>query len=523
MTDGGGSPVDTAELARRIGARPHGPAATVVDVGADSRRVVDGQLFCCVPGANVDGHDFAPAAVAAGARALLVERVLGDVAGDVAQLVVPSVRAAMGPAAAVVFGFPSRDVRVVGVTGTNGKTSTAFMTEHLLRTAGHTVGLTGTIVTRIGGVEEPTAFTTPEAPDVQRLLARMRAAGCTHAVMEVSSHALTLGRVDGVNFAVGAFTNLTQDHLDFHGTMEAYFAAKARLFEEDRCAVAVVDVDGDWGRRIARGRDDAPLVRVSSDGGADDDGTGVDVAVRVTAAGPTSLDLDVRVTTAPTRRITMPVGGSYNAANAAVAVGIGLALGEDDEVIARALATMPAVPGRFEPVDVGQDFAVVVDYAHTPDGIDNVLAGARAVTPDDAALICVFGCGGDRDRTKRPLMGAAAARGADVVVVTSDNPRGEDPAAIIDEILVGCAELRDGSAEILVEVDRRAAIRLALSRAQAGDVVVIAGKGHETGQTAGGTVTPFDDRVVAAEELSALGRTGDGAGSQRSEPRREQQ
>lgn len=478
----------------RIGAPTLVGDGTVEVTGCsfDSRDVVAGDLFCCVPGFTVDGHDFAAGAVGHGATALLVEREL-DI--DVPQLVVGAVRAAMGPAAALIFGDPSADLDVVGVTGTNGKTTTAYMVESICEAAGMRVGVSGTIETRIAGVAEAVRHTTPEAPEVQRLLARMRDAGCVVAVMEVSSHALHQGRTDAVHYRVGAFTNLSQDHLDYHSDLESYFAAKAMLFEAERTDVAVLNVGDEYGRRLAATTDCATVVTYEVIAG-DAAGSDADVSARVTGVAPTSVALELAGPFGSTD-VVLGLGGAFNAANAACAAACAGALGVDAAAIGAGLSDLRAVPGRFEPVDAGQDFTVVVDYAHTPDGVATVLDAARAVAT--GAVVCVLGCGGDRDRAKRPLMAAAAARRSDHVVVTSDNPRSEDPQAIVAEMLPG---MREGTATYEVELDRARAIELAIGRARPGDVVVIAGKGHESGQEAGGTVTPFDDRLVARDVLT---------------------
>lgn len=481
-------------LERLPGATLAGDGATVVTgCSFDSRDVVAGDLFCCVPGFSVDGHDFADAALGSGAAALLVERRLPVSAP---QVLVEAVRPAMGPAAAAILGDPSSSLDVVGVTGTNGKTTTAYMVEAICGAAGVTAGLSGTIETRIAGAAEAVRHTTPEAPDVQRLLARMRDAGCRAVVMEVSSHALHQGRTAGVRFRVGAFTNLTQDHLDYHHDLESYFEAKALLFEGSRTRVAVLNTADPYGRRLAAATD-CPVVVTYDAAGGD-----ADVTARVVEVAPTSVTL---VLGGPfgSLDVTLGIGGVFNVANAACAAACATALGLGSDAIRAGLAGLRAVPGRFEAVDAGQEFAVVVDYAHTPDGVANVLDAARAVTK--GAVVCVLGCGGDRDRSKRPLMGEAAATGADHVIVTSDNPRSEDPRRIIEDMLPG---VRAGTATFEVEADRAAAIGLALRRARPGDLVVIAGKGHESGQDAGGVVSPFDDRVVAREVLAQMAAGG---------------
>ncbi len=452
------------------------PGVDVADVAYDSRRVRAGTLFVCVRGAVTDGHDHAAAAVAAGAVALVVERQL-DV--DVPQVEVPDARRAMAPLAVRFFGDPTAELRVVGVTGTNGKTTTAFLARSILEAAGLQAGLLGTVEQRVGGVVEPVQRTTPEAIDLQRTFRRMLDAGDRAAAIEVSSHALAYGRADGVRLAAAAFTNLTQDHLDFHGDMEAYFAAKALLFD-GRCPRAT-NVDDPYGRRLP-----AELRYALDDPSADVRAERLELA-----ADGARFRL---VTPQGARDVAIRLPGRFNVANALAAASAALLAGVELDAVVAGLAAVPGVPGRMEPVEAGQPFAVLVDYAHTPDALANVLRAARDLTR--GRLHVVFGCGGDRDRAKRPQMGAAAAALADRVVVTSDNPRSEDPAAIVDEILAGI----DGPVE--VELDRRRAIELALAGADAGDVVVIAGKGHEQGQERAGATTPFDDRVVARELLA---------------------
>lgn len=455
----------------------------VTGVTHASTEVVPGDLFVCVPGARADGHDFAPAAIGAGAVALVVERGL-DV--PVPQAVVRSVRVAMGPIADALHGHPSRSLDVVGITGTNGKTTTTYLVESILRAAGRRTGVIGTTGVRIDGIARPYPRTTPEATDLQSLLRTMVEDGVGAVAMEVSSHGLAQHRVDGTRFACAVFTNLSQDHLDFHGSMEAYFAAKARLFEPAFARAAVINLDDPMGERLRRA--DLPAVTFAIDRDADLRAT----AVRTDATGSSfAVDgLEVRV----------GLRGRFNVANALAAIGVARTLGIGDDAIVGGIEGLRGVPGRMESVEEGQPFLVLVDYAHTPDGIDNLLRAARPLAA--GRLIAVFGCGGDRDRAKRPLMARAAVAGADHVIVTSDNPRSEDPEAIIADILPG---LRDGNATSEVEVDRRAAIRRAVTAARPGDVVVIAGKGHESGQEFADVTLPFDDRAVAAEELRTLG------------------
>src|SRR3954471_4552102 len=452
----------------------------VTGLALDNRRVTPGTLFFCVPGFTRDGHDFAPDAIARGASALVVERPLGL---GVPEVRVESVRAAMAPIAARFHGDPTARLDLVGITGTNGKTTTAFLGRELLEAAGRQTALLGTIKSVIGGAEAPLARTTPEAIDLQASFAEMLAAGDVACAMEVSSHALELCRADAIHWDVAVFTNLTQDHLDFHPTMEDYYVAKRRLFEAGP-RVSVVNVDDAYGRRLA-GEVAGDVVTVAIDRDADLRATDL----RMTMSGAEF--------TVDGMRLRSPLPGHFNVANVLGAVAAARALGVDDATIERALPHAAPVPGRFEPVDEGQGFAVLVDYAHTPDSLENVLRAARELTRH--RVIVVFGAGGDRDRGKRPQMGAIAARLADEVVVTSDNPRSENPEAIVAQIVAGID--RD---DARVEVDRRAAIEQAVALAVDGDVVVIAGKGHEQGQEfAGGHKIPFDDATVAREALRA--------------------
>jgi UDP-N-acetylmuramoyl-L-alanyl-D-glutamate--2,6-diaminopimelate ligase len=472
-----------AALAAEIsGAWIAGDSAVEVEALAyDSRKVGAGTLFFCVPGEKVDGHEFGAAAVEAGAIALMVEREL-DV--DVAQVVVPDARAAMAPLAARFWGDPTGELRVVGVTGTNGKTTTAFLLREILEAAGVQTGLLGTVQQVVGGVEEEVERTTPEAIDLQGTFRRMLEAGDKACVMEVSSHALALHRADSIHFEVALFTNLTQDHLDFHTDMEDYFRAKRLLFEMGPRA-AVVNVDDEYGRRLATEFD---CVTFSAEG------VNADFAASNVSFDSGGAGFSVGDTAVQTR-----LPGHFNAANALGAFAAANELGVSAEDAAVGLARAERVPGRFEPVDEGQAFAVLVDYAHTPDSLENVLRAARRLS--EGRVLVVFGAGGDRDRDKRPKMGRAGATLSDLAIVTSDNPRSEEPEAIIAEVLGGV----ENGANIEVEPDRRAAIALALGRAQPGDTVVIAGKGHEQGQEfADGRTLPFDDREVARAELRRL-------------------
>jgi len=453
----------------------------VADLAHDARAVGPGTLFFCVPGFKVDGHDFAPRAVERGAVALVVERPL---ALGVPEVVVPSARAAMAPAAAAFHRDPTARLDVVGVTGTNGKTTTAFLVRGLLQAAGRQTGLLGTVTSVIGGEERPVVRTTPEAIELQRDFAEMVAGGDVACAMEVSSHALALHRADAIHWAVAIFTNLSRDHLDFHPTMEDYFVAKRRLFEAG-ARTAVVNVDDAYGRRLADDLDDPVTFGIDS---ADAALHATDVEIALTGSRFHVGALELRT----------PLPGRFNVLNVLGAVAAARALGVADDVIAEALSNAGRVPGRFEPVDAGQPFAVLVDYAHTPDSLENALRAARELT--DGRVIVVFGAGGDRDRGKRPLMGRAARALADRVVVTSDNPRSEDPEAIIAQVLDGTGE----GPEVEAVVDRREAIARAVELAGAGDVVVIAGKGHEQGQEfEDGRKLPFDDVTVAREALTS--------------------
>jgi UDP-N-acetylmuramoyl-L-alanyl-D-glutamate--2,6-diaminopimelate ligase len=464
-----------------------GPDVEVVALAYDNRAVKPGTLFFCVPGFTRDGHDFAGDAVARGAAALVVQRPLGL---GVPEVMVDDVRAAMARAAARLHGDPTAELAVVGITGTSGKTTTTYIVRHLLEAAGRPCGLLGGVTSVVGGEERPAVRTTPEAIDLQATFREMLDAGDRACAMEVSSHALELRRADGIHFAVAAFTNLSQDHLDFHPDMETYFAAKERLFSEFDVGRRVVVVDDAWGRRLAASLRDA--VTVSLDGPAD-------WQAAEHCAGLGGNAFTVR-SPAGEATVELPLRGRFNAANALVALAAGDALGLELEQMAAALASVTPVPGRVQAVDEGQGFALLVDYAHKPGALEKVLASAREVAT--GRVIVVFGAGGDRDRAKRPLMGEIAARLADVVIVTSDNPRSEPPEAIIDEIFSG---IPSGAFHVERDADRRAAIARAVELAEPGDVVVIAGKGHEQGQElAGGRKEPFDDVAVAREALRAV-------------------
>ena len=461
---------------------------TIADVAYDAHAVVPGALFVCVPGRRADGHDFAPDAVAAGAAALVVERPLPL---PVPQLVVADGRGAMALAADAFFGCPTRELEVAGVTGTNGKTTTAFLLYSILAAAGRRPGLLGTVEMRIGGERRPVVRTTPESVDLQRTFREMLEAGDRSCAMEASSHGSELKRLVGTRFGALAFTNLSQDHLDLHGTMDAYFDAKRRLFTEPDLdgnrAPAVVNVGGPYGRRLAeelRGLG-GQLVTFGISDEADVRPDRLELTPATTAFRAAGLELRPRLR------------GRFNVENVLAAVAAARLLGIEDEAIVRGVEHVAGVPGRFESVDEGQPFAVIVDYAHTPEALENVLAEARRLAA--SRVLCVFGCGGDRDRAKRPLMGAVVSRVADRAIVTSDNPRSEEPLAVIEEILGGM------SGDYDIEPDRAAAIARAIQEADDGDVVVIAGKGHEQGQEFADRTIPFDDREVARDALRRLG------------------
>lgn len=460
-----------------------GDDALITDVAFDHRSVTPGSLFFAVPGERADGHEYAAEAVAAGAVAVVVERWL-DLGAP--QVRVASVREAMGPMSSMAFGNPSSSMATVGITGTNGKTTVTYVLESIFEAARWRSGVIGTTGGRLDGEPLPLSHTTPEAPDLQRVLALMRDRDVRAVAMEASSHALAQHRTDGVVFDVAVFTNLSQDHLDYHASMEAYFAAKARLFTPAHALYGAVNVDDPVGRRLREA--EIPITTYAVDNAAD---------LRASDVGVTADGLSFVLGGVAFRSA---LRGAFNVANIAGAVVAARHLGVPDRAIVDGVAALRAVPGRMEPVDAGQDFLVVVDYAHTPDSIRSVLRAARPLT--SGRLILVFGCGGDRDRLKRPAMAVAATQGADLTVFTTDNPRSEDPLAILAEVQRGAV---DSGGEHVVEPDRRSAIRAALHEARAGDVVVIAGKGHETVQEFSDRTIPFDDRTVAREELVTLG------------------
>jgi len=459
--------MDLERLAAAVGAVDVVGSAPVDvhELAYDARALQSGAAFFCVPGAHADGHDFAGDAVAAGAVALVVERAL-DVA--VPQVVVADARAAMAPAADEFFGRPTESLDVVGVTGTNGKTTTSFLLFAILAAAGRRPGLIGTIEARVGGERRGVKRTTPEAIDLQRLFREMLDAGDRSVAMEASSHASALHRLDNVRFAALVFTNLSHEHLDFHADIEDYFQAKRRLFLDG--APAAVNVGDTYGRRLAAELPDALTFGLVDDA----------------AVGPSALE-----------GVELKLRGRFNVENALGAVAAARLLGIEHAAVVRGLESVRGVPGRFESIEEGQPFEVIVDYAHKPVALETLLRTARELAA--GRVICVFGCGGDRDREKRPQMGRIATELADVVIVTNDNPRSEDPQAIIDAVVAGT------TGDVEVEPDRARAIERAVEAAREGDVVLIAGKGAEQGQEFADRTVPFDDREAAREALRMLG------------------
>ncbi len=455
-----------------------------------SQRVVPGDVYVALPGSRSHGIEFAADAFASGAVAVLTDAEgVAHAPPGMPVLSVTAPRALLGRFAAHVYGDPAASLRLLGVTGTQGKTTTTRLAESALQRAGVRAAVVGTVGTRVDGEEIKTTLTTPEAPDLHGLFAMMREREVQACAMEVSSHALVQGRVDGVVFDVAVFTNLGRDHLDFHADEEDYFQAKATLFTPERCRVGLVNADDEHGQRLLR-RGGVPLSSFSASG-RDADWRAVELEAApggstFVVEGPEGLRVPAGC----------PLPGDYNVANALAALAGSAMLGYDLTAVAEAMATGGGVPGRLELVDAGQDFTVVVDYAHKPDAVAAAIAALRPLT--DGRVIVVLGAGGERDPGKRPLMGAIAAEAADVLVVTDDNPRGEDPAAIRAAVLAGTGE---GSAEVVEVGDRRTAIREALARARAGDVVLVAGKGHETGQEVAGVVHAFDDREVVLQIL----------------------
>lgn len=464
------------------------PSTRVGGVTLDSRRVTPGDLYAALPGSHGHGADYWLQAVEAGAVAIVTDAAGAERVGHAPMLVVPEVRPVLGRVAALVYDEPATRLRMVGVTGTQGKTTTTRLLEGGLSGAGVPAAVIGTVGTRMLGEDVVSALTTPEAPDLQRLFRQMLERGVEACAMEVSSHALVMGRVGGFAFDVAVFLNLGRDHLDFHRDMDDYFDAKASLFRPEHARRGLVNVDDDWGRRLVE-RAGVP-VRTMSSSGADADwrATGIELREEGAVFRVTGPGVDVAA--------ACPIPGAFNVGNTLAAIAAATTAGYDAAAVAEAIGRGPGVPGRLERIDEGQDFEVVVDYAHKPDAVAAAIGALRPVTR--GRLVVVLGAGGDRDAGKRPLMGEIAAAGADLLVVTDDNPRSEDPAAIRAAILAGTA---GAGAEVLEIGDRRAAIAEAIRRAGPGDVVLVAGKGHETGQEIAGVVHPFDDRAVAREEL----------------------
>ncbi|RKP55266.1 UDP-N-acetylmuramoyl-L-alanyl-D-glutamate--2,6-diaminopimelate ligase [Cohnella endophytica] len=472
------------------------PSVRVLSLEADSRKAKPGNLFFCLPGHTVDGHDYAPQAVAAGASALVTTRELPL---PIAQLVVPDTRQALAVLADYFYGKPSHALRPVGITGTNGKTTTTYLIEQIWADAGVSAGVIGTIETRYAGQSVPMSGTTPDVLELQRIFRSMADAGTERCVMEVSSHALEQGRVKGTRFRTAVFTNLTQDHLDYHGTMEAYEAAKGLFFSRlgntysnnpGERNYAVLNADDDATKRFAK-LTSAEVLTYGIDNAADIKAS----EVKITSMG-TTFALE---TFLGNRQVSLRLVGKFNVYNSLAALGVAICegIGLDDAI--RSLERIPGVPGRVEPVDEDQDYAVIVDYAHTPDGLENVLNAVKELAKGE--VICVFGCGGDRDKTKRPLMGRIASELADKLIVTSDNPRSEDPLAILQDIEAGLKDAGVAPERYELEPNRRSAIEKAVEMASPGDVVLIAGKGHETYQIIGDVTHDFDDRLVAKEAI----------------------
>lgn len=475
----------------------NGPGTnTVSNITADSREVQTNSLFICLPGAHVDGNTFIKQAVESGATAVLSEQAV-EAPLSVAVIIVPDVRIAMQAITAYFYDYPAHKMRMIGVTGTNGKTTTTHIVGHILREAGYHVGIIGTVHILIDDESYPIHNTTPDVVDLQRVLFTMYNKGITHVVMEVSSHALAMNRVAGCEFDTAVFTNLTQDHLDYHKTFQNYLAAKAKLFQMVSAAgqnktgkTAVVNIDDPYGQDILAVCT-CPTITYSAQKEADL--AAIDLRIQAKSSEFIINGSFGQI------KLNMPITGLFNVYNTLAAIGAAQAEGVAIETILKGLASFHAVPGRFELVEEGQDFAVVVDYAHTPDGLENILTTAKALTKK--RIIAVFGCGGDRDKTKRPIMGSLGAKYADVVVVTSDNPRTEDPEQIVAEVAAGVeAALRPGK-KYEVIVDRRKAIERAIAIAQTGDIILIAGKGHENYQILKEKTIHFDDREVARQTL----------------------
>nr|WP_229924441.1 UDP-N-acetylmuramoyl-L-alanyl-D-glutamate--2,6-diaminopimelate ligase [Streptomyces sulfonofaciens] len=496
------SPTPLARLADQAGVRTAtGPAGGHEDVAVtgithDSRAVRPGDVYAALPGARLHGADFSAQAADLGAVAILTDPAGAEraAATGLPVLTVGDPRGRMGELAATVYGHPGRDLLQIGITGTSGKTTTAYLVQGGLSAAGDLAGLIGTVETRIGDERIKSERTTPEATDLQALFAVMRERGVASVAMEVSSHALVLGRVDGCVFDVAVFTNLSPEHMEFHSGMEDYFRAKAQLFTKQRSRAGVVNLDDEYGRRLVV-EAEVPVTTYSAEGHPDADWRAEEVEVgplrsTFVAVGPHGQRISA----------TSPLSGPFNVANALAAIAALAVAGQDPQAAADGIAAVPGVPGRLERVDAGQDYLAVVDYAHKTDAVESVLRALRKVT--EGRLHIVLGCGGDRDRTKRGPMGAAAVRLADEAVLTSDNPRSEDPLAILAAMLAGAAEVpAHERGEVAVFEDRAAAIAAAVAHARPGDTVLVAGKGHEQGQDIAGVVRPFDDRQVLREAI----------------------
>lgn len=484
-----------AELADQLGVTAPASSAEVTGITHDSRAVRPGDLYAALPGARMHGADFVTQAAGLGAVAVLTDPTGADraAATGLPVLVVDDPRGRMGALAATIYGHPGRDLLQIGITGTSGKTTTAYLVEGGLKTLRST-GLIGTVEMRIGEERIKSERTTPEATDLQALFAVMRERGVDAVAMEVSSHALVLGRVDGCVFDIAVFNNLSPEHMEFHSDMEDYFRAKAQLFTPQRSKLGVVNLDDEYGRRLVE-EPTVPVVSFSAEGHPDADWRAEEVEVgpmdsAFVAVGPKGERITAR----------SPLAGPFNVANTLAAIVALAAAGIDPQTAADGIAAVPGVPGRLERVDAGQPYLAVVDYAHKTDAVESVLRALRKVT--EGKLHVVLGCGGDRDRTKRMPMGAAAARLADTAVLTSDNPRSEDPLAILATMLAGAAEVpAHERGEVQVFEDRAAAIAAAVARARPGDTVLVAGKGHEQGQDIAGVVRPFDDRQVLREAI----------------------
>ncbi|MFJ2743998.1 UDP-N-acetylmuramoyl-L-alanyl-D-glutamate--2,6-diaminopimelate ligase [Streptomyces sp. NPDC087440] len=483
-------PTTLGELAERLGIESPGPGETT-GITHDSRAVRPGDVYAALPGARLHGADFVAQAAELGAAAVLTDPTGAEraAATGLPVLAVENPRAHMGQLAADIYGNPGRDLLQIGITGTSGKTTTAYLVEGGLKAAGDLPGLIGTVEMRIGDERIKSERTTPEATDLQALFAVMRERGVKSVAMEVSSHALVLGRVDACVFDVAVFNNLSPEHMEFHSDMEDYFQAKAQLFTPERSRLGVLNFDDEYGRRLVT-EASVPVITFSAEGHPDADWRAEKVDV-----GPQSSTFMVVGPRGEHIHATAPLPGPFNVANTLAAIATLAAAGYDPQTAADGIAAVPGVPGRLERVDAGQDFLAVVDYAHKTDAVESVLRALRKVT--EGQLHIVLGCGGDRDTQKRAPMGAAAARLADTAVLTSDNPRSEDPLAILATMLAGAAEVpAHERGDVAVFEDRAAAIAEAVARAHSGDTVLVAGKGHEQGQDINGVVRPFDDRTV---------------------------